>query len=96
MTKVIGVRFRPAGKIYFFAPGKSDIKTGDKVIVETARGVEFGSVVTGVREVEDDKITQPLKSVIRLATKEDIRKEEKNREKEKEAFKICLEKIHKH
>jgi len=58
--------------------------------------VEFGSVVTGVREVEDDKITQPLKSVIRLATKEDIRKEEKNREKEKEAFKICLEKIHKH
>lgn len=96
MTKVIGVRFRPAGKIYFFAPGKYDIKTGDKVIVETARGVEFGSVVTGVREVEDDKITQPLKSVIRLATKEDIRKEEKNREKEKEAFKICLEKIHKH
>ena len=96
MTKVIGVRFRPAGKIYFFAPGKYDIKTGDKVIVETARRVEFGSVVTGVREVEDDKITQPLKSVIRLATKEDIRKEEKNREKEKEAFKICLEKIHKH
>ena len=96
MTKVIGVRFRPAGKIYFFAPGKYNIESGDKVIVETARGVEFGSVVTGIREVEDDKITQPLKSVIRLATPEDIHKEEKNREKEKEAFKICLEKIHKH
>ena len=58
MTKVIGVRFRTAGKIYFFSPGKLEIKTGDKVIVETARGVEFGSVVTGPKEVEDDKITQ--------------------------------------
>ena len=56
MTKVIGVRFRPAGKIYFFAPGKLKIKTGDKVIVETARGVEYGSVVVGEKEVEDDKI----------------------------------------
>ena len=96
MTKVIGVRFRTAGKIYFFSPGKLDIKTGDKVIVETARGVEFGSVVTGPKEVEDDKITQPLKSVIRLATEDDKKKEEKNKEKEKEAFKICLDKIHKH
>lgn len=96
MTKVIGVRFRPAGKIYFFAPGKYNIKAGDKVIVETARGVEFGSVVTGQREVDDNKITQPLKSVIRIATQDDIRKEEKNREKEKEAFGICLEKIRKH
>ncbi len=96
MTRVIGVRFRPAGKIYFFAPGKYEVKTGDKVIVETARGVEFGSVVTGPKDVEDGKITQPLKSVIRIATQEDIRKEEKNREKEKEAFGICLEKIRKH
>ena len=96
MTKVIGVRFRTAGKIYFFSPGKLEIKTGDKVIVETARGVEFGSVVTGPKEVEDDKITQPLKSVIRLATEDDKKKEEKNKEKEKEAFKICLDKIHKH
>ena len=96
MTKVIGVRFRTAGKIYFFSPGKLEIKTGDKVIVETARGVEFGSVVTGSKEVEDDKITQPLKSVIRLATEDDKKKEEKNKEKEKEAFKICLDKIHKH
>lgn len=96
MTRVIGVRFRAAGKIYFFAPGKLDINTGDKVIVETARGVEFGSVVTGPKDVEDDKITPPLKSVIRIATEEDKKKEEKNREKEKEAFTICLEKIRKH
>ena len=80
MTKVIGVRFRTAGKIYFFSPGKLEVETGDKVIVETARGVEFGSVVTGPKEVEDDKITQPLKSVIRLATDEDKKKEEKNKE----------------
>ena len=66
MTKVIGVRFRTAGKIYFFAPGKLNIQTGDKVIVETARGVEFGTVVTGEKEVEDDKIMQPLKPVIRI------------------------------
>ncbi len=96
MTQVIGVRFRTAGKVYFFAPGKLEIKTGDKVIVETARGVEFGSVVTGPKEVEDDRITQPLKSVIRIATHDDVKKEEKNREKEKEAFEICLEKIRKH
>ena len=96
MIKVIGVRFRTAGKIYFFSPGKLEIKQGDNVIVETARGVEFGYVAAGPREVEEDNITLPLKSVIRVATADDIRKEEKNREKEKEAFKICLEKIRKH
>ena len=96
MANVIGVRFRTAGKIYFFSPGQLDIKVGDHVIVETARGVEFGSVVSGPKEVEDEKIMQPLKPVIRVATKEDFRKEEKNREKEKEAFEICLEKIRKH
>ena len=96
MVKVIGVRFRKAGKIYFFSPGKLEIKRGDHVIVETARGVEFGNVVTGPKEIEEDKITQPLKSVIRVATEEDCRTEEKNRKKEKEAFDICLEKIHKH
>ena len=96
MTKVIGVRFRTAGKIYFFAPGKLNIQTGDKVIVETARGVEFGTVVTGEKEVEDDKIMQPLKPVIRIATAEDKKKDAKNRDKEKEAFGICLEKLRKH
>ena len=80
MTKVIGVRFRTAGKIYFFAPGKLNIQTGDKVIVETARGVEFGTVVTGEKEVEDDKIMQPLKPVIRIATAEDKKKDAKNRD----------------
>lgn len=83
MTKVIGVRFRTAGKIYFFSPGKLEIKTGDKVIVETARGVEFGSVVTGPKEVEDDKITQPLKSVIRLATEDDKKKKRRIKKKKK-------------
>ncbi len=96
MTTVIGVRFRPAGKIYFFAPGKFEVKIGDHVIVETARGVEFGKVITGSKEVEDEKIAQPLKSVIRIANEEDVKKEEKNRVKEKEAFDICLEKIRKH
>ena len=86
MTRVIGVRFRPAGKIYYFAPGKFHIRQGDKVIVETARGIEFGTVVTGPKEVKDEEVMQPLKSVIRIATEEDKRAEEKNREKEKEAF----------
>lgn len=96
MTKVIGVRFRTAGKIYFFSPGKFEVKRGDQVIVETVRGVEFGNVVMGPKEVKDEEITQPLKTVIRLATEDDRRVEEKNRKKEKEAFQICLEKIHKH
>ena len=96
MTKVIGVRFRTAGKIYFFAPGKFDIKQGDNVIVETARGVEFGRVVSGPKDVKDEEVVQPLKSVIRPANEQDRKMVEKNRQKEKEAFKICLEKIRKH
>ena len=96
MTKVIGVRFRTAGKIYFFAPGKFEIKRGDNVIVETARGVEFGRVVSGPKDVKDEEVVQPLKSVIRMASDQDRRTVEKNKQKEKEAFKICLEKIRKH
>ena len=96
MIKVIGVRFRQAGKIYFFAPGKFDINKGDNVIVETARGVEYGRVVQGIHEVDENDVIQPLKSVIRVATEEDRKVEEANREKEKEAFNICLEKIRKH
>ncbi len=96
MVNVIGVRFRRAGKVYFFDPAGFDIKQGDSVIVETARGIEFGSVVLGPRDVEDDKIIQPLKQVIRQATEEDIAIEKRNKEKEKEAFQICLEKIRKH
>lgn len=96
MTKVVGVRFRQVGKIYFFAPGKYSVETGQHVIVETARGIEYGQVVLGEREVEDTAVIQPLKAIIRVATPEDDERELKNREKEKEAFKICLEKIAKH
>lgn len=93
---VIGVRFRKAGKIYFFDPAGLKIEQGNNVIVETARGVEYGSVVIGPRDVEESKIVQPLKAVIRISTPEDDEIEHKNRQKEKEAFGICLEKIKKH
>ena len=96
MTKVIGVRFRTAGKIYYFSPCRLKVRSGDHVIVETARGIEYGYVVMGVKEVEDEKVVQPLKPVIRLATPQDDQQSETNREKEKEAFRICLEKIRKH
>ena len=96
MIQVIGVRFRTAGKVYFFDPVDYDIKRGDHVIVETARGVEFGTVVGDPKEVEDDKVIQPLKPVLRIATAKDVEQEAANKEKEKEAFKICLEKIRKH
>lgn len=95
MTKVIGVRFREAGKVYYFAPGDLDIKRDQHVIVETARGTEYGTVVLGVSEVEDEKVIQPLKTVIRVATKEDDAKEASNRKKEEEALPICREKIEK-
>lgn len=96
MIKVIGVRFRKAGKVYFFDPANQDIKAGQHVIVETARGIEYGYVVIGNREVEDSKVIQPLKPVIRMATPEDEEIERNNKLKEKDAFKICLEKIKKH
>lgn len=96
MIKVIGVRFRAAGKIYFFDPDKLRIQKGDNVIVETARGVEFGTVVGEPKEVEDDKVIQPLKPVLRVATERDKKQEEENKIKEKKAFEICLEKIQKH
>lgn len=96
MTKVIGVRFRTAGKIYFFDPLDLPIEKGGHVIVETARGIEFGTVVSAPKEVEDDKVIQPLKPVLRIATEKDMEQEAANKIKEKEAFKICLEKIAKH
>ncbi len=94
--KVVGVRFRKAGKVYYFDPLEFDIKQGSNVIVETARGVEFGYVVMGIRDLPEEKITQPLKPVLRPATEEDVKAQEANAEREKEAFKICLEKIRKH
>ena len=96
MVKIIGVRFRKAGKIYFFSPENLEIKVGQHVIVETARGVEYGSVVLGPKNIEEDKVIQPLKPVMRISTAEDDLIEEKNKEKEKKALVICLEKIKKH
>lgn len=96
MTTVIGVRFRRAGKIYFFDPGKYHVEKGGHVIVETARGIEYGLVVMANRQVEDDRVIQPLKSVIRVATPEDDVAAANNKKKEKEAFQVCLEKIAKH
>lgn len=96
MTKIIGVRFRNVGKVYYFSPKDFDICVGDHVIVETARGVEYGNVVLGPKEVEDEKVIQPLREVIRLATPKDDAKEEANRRKEKEAFEICQKKIRAH
>ena len=96
MVTVIGVRFRSGGKVYYFGPGELNIKSGEHVIVETARGVEYGYVVLGNREIEEGKVIQPLKSVIRMATAEDDAREENNRKKEKDAFGICQEKIRKH
>lgn len=96
MVNVIGVRFRRAGKIYYFDPAGYEVKTGQNVIVETARGVEYGNVVLGSRNVEEDKIVTPLKPVIRVATKEDDDINKKNLDKAKEAFDICLKKISKH
>ena len=96
MIKVIGVRFRTAGKIYYFDPMDFEIQKGDNVFVETARGIEFGTVVLAPKEVEEDKIIQPLKPVLRLATEKDLEQEMANKLKEREAYKICLEKIQKH
>ena len=96
MIRVIGVRFRTAGKIYFFDPSDFEVIKGDHVIVETARGVEYGTVVCNPKDVEDDKVIQPLKPVIRIANERDDEQELLNKGKEKEAFNICLEKIKKH
>ena len=96
MKKVIGVRFRTAGKVYYFDPLDLDIRKGSHVIVETARGIEYGTVVGDVKEVEDEKVVAPLKSVLRIATEKDDEQEKKNKDTEKDAFKICLEKIKKH
>ena len=96
MTKIVGIRFRTAGKIYYFDPLDFELETAMHVIVETARGIEMGTVLIPPKEVEDDKVIQPLKPVIRVATDEEEKNVERNREREKEAFKICKEKIIRH
>lgn len=96
MKKVIGVRFRTAGKIYYFSPGDFPVKRGSHVIVETSRGLEYGRVVGDPMELEDKKVPQPLKTVLRMATPEDEEQERTNRIKEREAFEVCLDKIRRH
>lgn len=96
MTRVVGVRFRTAGKIYFFDPLQFEIKRGENVIVETARGIEFGTAVSDIREVEDASVVQPLKPILRIANQRDKEQEAANKEKERQAFKVCQEKIRKH
>lgn len=96
MAEIIGVKFKSVGKVYYFSPNGLDVTLGDKVIVETARGIECGEVAMGLKEISDEEISSPLKSVIRKATVQDFETIEQNEKKEKEAFKICEEKIAKH
>ena len=96
MIKVVGVRFKKAGKIYYFDPADMNIQKDTYVVVETARGIEFGECVIGIKEINENDIVAPLKSVLRIATNEDIEKHFKNKDKEKDAFDICLKKIQEH
>ncbi|WP_124726294.1 PSP1 domain-containing protein [Staphylospora marina] len=96
MLKVIGVRFKEAGKIYYFDPGEWRIERNDAVIVETVRGIEYGNVVLGIRHVREDEVVLPLKKVLRVATEEDVKTVEDNRRAAREALGICEEKIRAH
>ena len=96
MVKTVGVRFKKAGKIYYFDPGDLEINVDDSVVVETIRGIEFGKAVLGIREVPENEIIAPLKQVLRIATEEDNKVYQDNKAKEKEAFNICLQKINHH
>lgn len=96
MIEIIGIRFRNAGKIYYFAPNGVTAAPGQKVIVQTVRGTEIGTVVLGNKEIDESKNIKDLSPVLRLATEEDLKKDAENREKEKKAFDICVEKIKKH
>ncbi len=96
MAEVIGVRFKEVGKVYYFDPDNNKLKVGDKVIVETARGIECGNVATANKTVSDEDIVHPLKKLIRIATEDDLKHIEENRKKEKKAFGICVQKIEEH
>ena len=96
MLKVVGIRFKKAGKIYYFDPVDTGVEIGDHVIVETVRGLEYGTVVIGAREVPENKLVSQLKPVMRKATEQDALKVQENKIREKEAFNICLRKIAKH
>ncbi|MDR0879601.1 MAG: stage 0 sporulation family protein [Clostridioides sp.] len=96
MTSIVGVRFKTAGKIYYFAPEGLDIEKGMDVIVETARGIEYGRVVVGLRDIDEAELTSPLKPIIRLATDEDKNTYAENKERAKETFEVCQKKIEEH
>lgn len=96
MAWVVGVRFKPAGKIYYFDSEEFDLKAGDPVIVETIRGIEYGTVALGKREISEEELVLPLKKVLRPATEEDTEKYKHNKEKEREALQICKEKVKEH
>lgn len=96
MIKVIGVRFKKAGKIYYFSPADLNIEKGNYVIVETARGIEFGECVVGIKQIREEEIVSPLKNVIRIADEKDINKHKENKNKEEKALEICLKKIQEH
>ena len=96
MIKVVGIRFKKAGKIYYFGPNDLDIKKGDYVVVETARGIEFGECVIGIKEIKEEEIVSPLKNVLRIADENDVFKHKENKSKEKEALEICMKKIEEH
>lgn len=96
MVKVIGVRFKKAGKIYYFDPDHHQVEKGQDVIVETIRGIEYGSVVLGPKEIKESDLVSPLKKVMRIATAEDTEANTQNKEKQKEAFSVCLQKIKEH
>lgn len=96
MIKIVGIRFKNAGKVYYFGPNELDIKKGDYLIVETARGIEFGECVIGIKEIAEEDIIAHLKSVLRIADDKDIVKHKENKDKEEEALKICLKKIEEH
>ena len=93
MKEIVGVRFKSVGKIYYFSPGDINAKVGDRAIVETVRGVECGEVVIANRQIDDEEINSPLKPIIRLADENDLKTVEKNKQREKDAFRICEEKI---
>lgn len=96
MVNVVGVRFRSAGKVYYFDPNNISVKVGEAVIVETARGLEYGEIVSGAKEVTEDEIVSPLRKIVRIATEQDIVNLKANREKEHKATKVCEEKIAEH
>ena len=96
MAEIVGVRFKEVGKVYYFDPDGHTLKKGDKVIVETARGIECGEIAMDNRDVNEDEIVKPLKKLLRIATEDDLKKVEENKEKEKKAFEICEKKIAKH